>query len=423
MTTEQIVVILVSLVCSAFFSGLEIAFISANKLKIELDSKQGHLNARILSFFSARSSKFIGTMLLGNNVALVVYGIYMAAALKPGIQGWVGTNEGLILLIQTIISTLLVLITAEFLPKTVFRINPNRILNIFALPLIIIYFVFWIPVFITIGLSEFLIGLFIKEDTNSDSSIAFGKVDLDDYLSEIAERASEQDDIDHEVHLFQNALNFSKVKARDCMVPRNEIVSVDLEQSVEELTNLFVETGLSKILVYRDTIDNIIGYTHSFELLKEPQSIKSILLPVNIIPESITVDKALNDLQATNRSIAVVVDEFGGTSGMITTEDIMEEIFGEIEDEHDVEELTELELNDGSFVFSARIEIDYVNEKYKLKIPQSQEYETLAGYILSATENIPDQDEIIDADDWIITIMEVSDNRIELVNVRPKNQD
>ena len=422
MNAEALIIIGVSLICSAFFSGLEIAFISSNKLKIELDSKQGHLNARILSFFASKSSSFIGTMLLGNNVALVVYGIAMARAMEPSLINWVGDNEGLILLLQTIISTLLVLITAEFLPKTVFRINPNKILSFFAIPLLIIYWLLWIPVFLTIGFSELVIGLFIKKDSTSDK-VVFGKVDLDDYLSEVAEIATENDEIDYEVRLFQNALNFSKVIARDCMIPRNEIVSVEIGESIEDLKKMFTETGLSKILVYRDSIDNIIGYTHSFELLKEPASIKSILLPINIVPETVTVDKALNDLLESNRSIAVVVDEFGGTSGMFTTEDIMEEIFGEIEDEHDVEELTEQVLEDGSYVFSARIEIDYLNEKYKLKIPESEEYETLAGYIINAMEDIPDALDLLEIDEFDMRILEVSENRIDLVKLLPKNKN
>ena len=422
MNAEALIIIGVSLICSAFFSGLEIAFISSNKLKIELDSKQGHLNARILSFFASKSSSFIGTMLLGNNVALVVYGIAMARAMEPSLINWVGDNEGLILLLQTIVSTLLVLITAEFLPKTVFRINPNKILSFFAIPLLIIYWLLWIPVFLTIGFSELVIGLFIKKDSTSDK-VVFGKVDLDDYLSEVAEIATENDEIDYEVRLFQNALNFSKVIARDCMIPRNEIVSVEIGESIEDLKKMFTETGLSKILVYRDSIDNIIGYTHSFELLKEPASIKSILLPINIVPETVTVDKALNDLLESNRSIAVVVDEFGGTSGMFTTEDIMEEIFGEIEDEHDVEELTEQVLEDGSYVFSARIEIDYLNEKYKLKIPESEEYETLAGYIINAMEDIPDAMDLLEIDEFDVRILEVSENRIHLVKLLPKNKN
>ncbi len=421
MTTEALI-IFASLICSAFFSGIEIAFISCNKLKIQLDSKQGHVSAKILSFFASRSSRFIGTLLLGNNVALVVYGIWMAKSMEPTIKDWVGTNEGIVLLIQTIISTLLVLVTAEFLPKTVFRINPNKVLSFFAIPLLIIYCLFWIPVFLTIGLSEFLIGLFFETDKDSNK-VAFGKVDLDDYLSEVAELATEKDAIDHEVHLFQNALNFSKVKARDCMVPRNEIISVNIDCEVEELKKLFIETGLSKILVYRNNIDNIIGYTHSFELLKKPESIKSILLPINIIPETITVDKALNDLLENNRSIAVIVDEFGGTSGMITTEDIMEEIFGEIEDEHDYEELIEKVEEDGSFVFSARMEIDYLNEKYKIKIPESEKYETLAGFIISVTQDIPNAQEVVEMEDFSIQIIDVSNHRINLVKVIVKRKN
>ncbi|MDG2330774.1 MAG: hemolysin family protein [Flavobacteriales bacterium] len=421
MTTEALI-IFASLICSAFFSGIEIAFISCNKLKIQLDSKQGHVSAKILSFFASRSSRFIGTMLLGNNVALVVYGIWMAKSMEPTIMDWVGSNEGIVLLLQTIISTLLVLVTAEFLPKTVFRINPNKVLSFFAIPLLVIYCLFWIPVFLTIGLSEFLIGLFFETDKDSNK-VAFGKVDLDDYLSEVAELATEKDTIDHEVHLFQNALNFSKVKARDCMVPRNEIISVDIDCEVEELKKLFIETGLSKILVFRNNIDNIIGYTHSFELLKNPESIKSILLPINIIPETITVDKALNDLLENKRSIAVIVDEFGGTSGMITTEDIMEEIFGEIEDEHDYEELIEKVEKDGSFVFSARMEIDYLNEKYKIKIPESEKYETLAGFIISVTQDIPNAQEVVEIEDFSIQILDVSNHRINLVKVTVKRKN
>lgn len=411
-------IIAISLVCSAFFSGMEIAFISANKLQIELDSKQGGFNSKILAHFSAHPSRFIGTMLLGNNVALVVYGIYMARILEPWIAHNISSNEGVILLTQTIVSTLLVLVTAEFLPKTIFRINPNRILLLFAVPLLIIYVLFWIPVLITIGLSELIIRLFSKENNGQEQNVPFGKVDLDNYLAQAAIRKDSNEEIDHEVHLFQNALNFSKVKARDCMVPRNEIVAVEMNTPIEELVSRFIETTLSKILVYRDTIDNIIGCVHSFELLKKPDSIKSILLPVNIVPESITVDKALNQLQENNRSIAIVVDEFGGTSGMLTTEDIMEEIFGEIEDEHDHEDLVEHQVSENAFVFSARAEIDYLNEKYALQLPESEEYETLAGYIISLTEDIPDTNEQIETEAFLFTIVEVSNTRINLVRVQ-----
>lgn len=398
---------------------MEIAFISANKLKIELDNKQGGLSARILHFFAQRPSKFIGTMLLGNNVALVVYGIWMAKLLEDPVQNIVGSNQGLILLTQTVVSTLLVLITAEFLPKTIFRINPNRVLSVFSVLLYVIYLVFWIPVFVTIGLSDLLIRLFSKDSPDTEKA-AFSKIDLDDYLSEVAERASEKEELDHEVHLFQNALNFSKVIARDCMVPRNEIIAIDVATEVSDLVQKFIDTGLSKIVVYRDSIDNIIGYVHSFELLKQPETVKNILLPVNIIPETAAVDKVLNELQDNGRSIAIVVDEFGGTSGMVTVEDIMEEIFGEIEDEHDQEDLIESKRSENCFVFSARHEIDYLNEKYSLGLPVSEEYETLAGYILSVTEDIPLKGEKIETEDFELTILESSKVKIELVQIEVK---
>ena len=409
-------VILTSLISSAFFSGMEIAFVSANKLKIELDGKQGDFFAKIVSNFLKRPSRFIGAMLVGNNIALVVYGIYMAKILEPEIARFT-QSDLIILLIQTVISTILILITAEFLPKTLFRINPNNMLRFFAFPLLIIYYVLLLPMLLVIGISEALIKLFspgikMQEDLN------FGRVDLEYYIKEGTENNENQEDIDHEIQIFQNALDFSKVKARECMVPRTEVIAMDIEDSIENLTAKFIDTGLSKILIYRDTIDNIIGYTHSFELFKKPDSIKSILLPVPIIAISMTANEILEEFIEQRRSIAVVVDEFGGTSGIVTIEDIIEEIFGEIEDEHDKEELIETKISDSEFLFSARIEVDYLNDEYGLNLPESDNYETLAGLLINTFESIPIMNEEIILDNFIFTVKKVFQNKIDLVHLK-----
>ncbi len=409
-------VILTSLISSAFFSGMEIAFVSANKLKIELDGKQGDFFAKIVSNFLKRPSRFIGAMLVGNNIALVVYGIYMAKILEPEIARFT-QSDLIILLIQTVISTILILITAEFLPKTLFRINPNNMLRFFAFPLLIIYYVLLLPMLLVIGISEALIKLFspgikMQEDLN------FGRVDLEYYIKEGTENNENQEDIDHEIQIFQNALDFSKVKARECMVPRTEVIAMDIEDSIENLTAKFIDTGLSKILIYRDTIDNIIGYTHSFELFKKPDSIKSILLPVPIIAISMPANEILEEFIEQRRSIAVVVDEFGGTSGIVTIEDIIEEIFGEIEDEHDKEELIETKISDSEFLFSARLEVDYLNDEYGLNLPESDNYETLAGLLINTFESIPIMNEEIILDNFIFTVKKVFQNKIDLVHLK-----
>lgn len=409
-------VILTSLISSAFFSGMEIAFVSANKLKIELDGKQGDFFAKIVSNFLKRPSRFIGAMLVGNNIALVVYGIYMAKILEPEIARFT-QSDLIILLIQTVISTILILITAEFLPKTLFRINPNNMLRFFAFPLLIIYYVLLLPMLLVIGISEALIKLFspgikMQEDLN------FGRLDLEYYIKEGTENNENQEDIDHEIQIFQNALDFSKVKARECMVPRTEVIAMDIEDSIENLTAKFIDTGLSKILIYRDTIDNIIGYTQSFELFKKPDSIKSILIPVPIIAISMTANEILEEFIEQRRSIAVVVDEFGGTSGIVTIEDIIEEIFGEIEDEHDKEELIETKISDSEFLFSARLEVDYLNDEYGLNLPESDNYETLAGLLINTFESIPIMNEEIILDNFIFTVKKVFQNKIDLVHLK-----
>jgi CBS domain containing-hemolysin-like protein len=415
MTSLFWIILVLAMFFSALFSGLEIAFVSANRLKIELDNKKGVFTAKILSLFLKQPAKFIGALLLGNNIALVLYSIVMAKFLEPIIITHIVNNEFIILLLQTIISTLVVLFFAEFLPKALFRINPNKVLSISAIPIAIIYYILYPFTYFTVGLSTLILQLF-KVDT-SESDLAFSKIDLEDFVANIQERQAEDEEIDSEIQIFKNALGFSDVKVRECMIPRTEIIALDIEKPIEELKKKFIETGLSKILIYRDSIDNIIGYTHSKELFKKPAFIKSILLPVSIVPEVMSANEVLKKTIKERRSIAVVVDEFGGTSGILTLEDIIEEIFGEIEDEHDKEELIEKIIDTNTIQFSARIEIDYINEKYKLDLPESDEYETLGGFIINIHESIPEKDEIIISENFKFTINKVSNNKIDLITI------
>jgi len=409
-------VILLMLVLSAFFSGMEIAFISANKLKIELDGKQGSIPAQIISNFLKRPSRFIGTMLVGNNIALVIYGIFMAKLLEPKVAYFV-SSELLILFLQTVISTVIILIAAEFLPKTLFRINPNNSLRLFALPLILVYYLLLLPMLLVIGISELLIKVFFPK-LSSNQELNFGRIDLEHFIRERTESNESAEEVDHEIQIFQNALDFSKVKARECMIPRTEIVAMEIEEDIEKLRNEFVRTGLSKILIYRDNIDNIIGYTHSFELFKKPDSIKSILLPVPIIAMSMPANEILEIFIEQRRSIALVVDEFGGTSGILTIEDIIEEIFGEIEDEHDREDLIETKISDTEYLFAARLEVDYLNSEHNLHLPESDNYETLAGLIIDTFESIPEMNEQIKLEQFTFTVKKVFDNKIDLVHLK-----
>lgn len=415
-----IAIICISLAFSAFFSGMEIAFVSSNKLRIELEKKQGKFAARILSLFLEQPSKFIATMLLGNNAALVIYGLGMAQLMEPTLRGWVD-NEVFVLLTQTICSTLIILVTAEFLPKTIFVRNPNWWLSIMAVPLIVIWVSLYILTLFTVWLSKLV--LKIGKMNMTEDKPAFGRVDLDNYVREITERQEQAEALDSEIQIFQNALEFSSVKARDCMVPRTEIVAVDVDTDIDVLRQKFIDTGLSKILIYRDNIDHIIGYTHSLELFKQPQQIKNILLPVTIIPETITANNILEMFIQKNRGLAIVLDEFGGTSGMLTIEDIVEEIFGEIEDEHDTEELFEHQVNEVEFNLSGRHEIDYLNEKYKLDLPESDDYETLAGLVIHNCESIPEPETVIQVDKFTITVTEVSDNKIDQVKLLMENDE
>ena len=420
MTTIWIFLLL-AMFFSALFSGMEIAFVSANRLKIELDNKQGKYTAKILSSFLKQPAKFISTMLLGNNIALVIYSMLMAQLLEPKIIEYVSRNEFFILFLQTVISTLLVLFFAEFLPKALLRINPNRVLVLAAVPLKMIYIILYPFTAFTVSISNFILQLF-KVDT-SESDLAFSRIDLAHFVMDIQERYEEGEEIDSEIQIFKNALDFSDVKVRECMVPRTEITAMSIESELSDLREKFIETGLSKILIYRESIDKIIGYVHSKELFNNPSSIKSILLPVSIIPEAMSAQSMLEKSIKEKRSIAVVVDEFGGTSGVLTIEDIIEEIFGEIEDEHDKEELIEKEIGEGGYQFSARLEIDYLNDKYNLDLPEGEEYETLAGLLIYIHESIPEKGEIIHLDNYMITVDEVSDNKIEMVSIKKTKKE
>ena len=413
---QSSIIILTAMIASAFFSGMEIAFITSNKLRIELENKQGSFSAKILSHFNNYPSRYLGTMLLGNNIALVIFGIYMDEELTH-VMGPYVSSKLLLLLISTFLSTMLILVVAEYLPKNFFRINPNKTLSLFALPLTIVYGVLYPVVLITIGFSEFILKKIFRVKIEKEN-VAFTMIDLDNYIREGTSAVEKKADKDHEIQIFQNALDFSSVKARECMIPRTEIIAVEVNQSVEELKNKFIQTRLSKILIYSENIDNIIGYAYSKELFKKPESIRNLLLPVSIVPESMAASEVLTVFIQQHKSIAVVVDEFGGTSGMLTMEDIIEEIFGEIEDEHDKEEMIEKQLNEAEFIFSARLETDYINHKYQLKLPILDNFETISGLIMHYHESIPRINEEIRIENFVFTITAVTKTRIEQVNLK-----
>jgi CBS domain containing-hemolysin-like protein len=410
----EVVIILASVLLSAFFSGMEIAFVSANKMHIELEKKKDNMLAHVLTRLTQRPSRFITTMLIGNNIALVVYGYFMGDLLVKLFLGPL-ENEFAILLVQTFISTLIILITAEFLPKAIFRVYANETLMIFALPSYLFYILLY-PVsrFITL-ISDFFLRVFfnIKED---EVQLAFTKAELGHYIDEQLE--SKEDEVDTEIQIFQNALDFHDVKAREAMIPRTEIVAVEVHDSIKNLRDLFTETGLSKIMVYSNSLDDIIGYAHFFDLFKKPKNIRSILLPIEIIPESMMIHDVLNDLILKRKSVAIVLDEYGGTSGLITVEDIIEELFGEIEDEHDSMDLIEEKINDREFRLSTRHEVDYLNETYDLELEENSDYETLGGLIVHHTENIPSTGEIIEIDNYQFTILKESASKIEEVYLK-----
>jgi CBS domain containing-hemolysin-like protein len=403
---------------------MEIAFISANKIHIEIEKKQEGFLARILSLITEKPSKFIATMLIGNNIALVVYGLFMGELLMNWFLSISPSSNSFVnilltdfsLLTQTVISTLIILITAEFLPKVLFQIYSNKLLKVLALPAYVFYVLFGFLSWFVIKISDFILKTFFKTD-GDDVQLAISKIELGDYITEQMETVEEEDEVDSEIQIFQNALEFTAVKAREVMIPRTEITAVELHESPKNLTKLFTETGYSKILIFKDTVDNIIGYVHSFELFKKPKTIKSILRPVELVPETMLIHDILNVLTKKHKSIAVVLDEYGGTSGIMTVEDIVEELFGEIEDEHDSTDLIEEKISDFEYRFSARLDVDYLNENYKLELPDSDEYETLGGLIVNEKGEIPEQDAEIAIENFRFTILEVSNTKIDLVSL------
>lgn len=421
----EIIIIFVAILFSAFFSGMEIAFVSANKLHIELEKKRAGFLPKILTILTEKSSKFITTMLVGNNVALVIYSYFMGQLLLNWFQIILPSNiifinyllDDLSLLSQTIISTIVILVTAEFLPKTMFQIYANEMLKLFIFPAYIFYLLFYGITWVITKISDFFLFLIfkIKED---NAKTEFSKEELRNYILEELDRGNNENTIDSEIQIFQNALEFHKVKAREIMVPRTEIIAIDIYESVENLKEIFITTGFSKILVYNNSLDDILGHVNAFELFKKPKSIKSILLPVEFVPESMIINDVLRGLIKKKKSIAVVVDEYGGTSGIITVEDVVEELFGEIEDEHDNQEFLEEKINDYEFNFSARLEVNYLNEEYDLNIPKEEAYETLGGFIIYHTEAIPKPDEVLKLGNLYIKILKVSATKIEDLYVK-----
>ncbi|GAB5556710.1 MAG: hemolysin family protein [Schleiferiaceae bacterium] len=408
-------IILTTLVLSAFFSGMEIAFLSANRLHIELESKKGNFPFNLISFLVKRPARFIATMLVGNNIALVLYGLYMPEALNPLIGGI--ENAWILLLVQTALSTIVILFLAEYIPKAYFNANANESLRWFALPSVLFYGLFYPIVSFMMLISNGLLKLFFKKELDEDQPV-FSKVDLDHFIQENTTSNRDSEEVDHEIEIFQNALDFSEQKAREMMIPRTEIMAVPVETSIEKLKSVFTDHGYSKVLIFEENMDNLIGYVHAYELFKKPSDIRSVLRPVSFIPESMTADQLLNHFTKEKRNIAIVIDEFGGTSGMITLEDVVEEIFGEIEDEHDSEDLKEVAFEDGSFVFSARLEIDHLNDNYDLKLPESETYSTLGGLLTSRFESIPEPGEMVVIEDLRFKITKGSSNRIDEVQVK-----
>jgi len=416
-------IILLCLTFSAFFSGIEIAYVSADKLQVEMMHQRGGIVGRILGHFQKRRANFLSTTLVGNNLALVVYGIYMAQLIDPVLQAYLPiwlSDRIVILILQSLISTFVVLVTAEFLPKSLFMLNPNNMLRLFAFPMMFIYGVLYVPVLIIAFISKWFIKGLLRQDYSEDKPV-YGLTDLNNYIKSNL-NTSEEDDHEIDTKIFNNALEFKEVKVRECMIPRTEIVAIDIQDDISELKKAFVESGHSKIVVYKDSIDEVIGYCHSLALFKKPDSIKKILTPIIIVPETMPANELLIQFINEHKSLALVVDEYGGTSGIVSIEDVIEEIFGEIRDEHDDEYRMEDKLPDGTYVFSARHEIDHLNDKYGLNLPEG-DYDTLGGLILNINEDIPDIGDVIEDESFEFKILTMEENRIDRVQLTVKPED
>ena len=414
----EISIIIICLILCAFFSGMEIAFISSNKVYLGIEKLQDSFSSKILTKLTQNPSKFIAAMLIGNNVGLVIYGFYMGDLIMNWFNSFHFHVSSLSsLLIQTVLSTLVILITSEFLPKVFFQIYANSIVKILAFPAYIFYLLFYFVSTFIIWISDIILRKLFN--TNGDQEqLFFSKIELGDYISQQMSSVHENDEVDSEIQIFQNALEFSGVKAREIMIPRTEISGAEIDSAIEDLKNKFIETGYSKILVYQNSIDDIVGYVHSFELFKKPKTIKGVMIPVEFVPETMFIKDVMNLLTKKRKSVAIVLDEYGGTSGMLTIEDIVEELFGEIEDEHDeVETLIEKDLGDDNYLFSTRLDVEYINQVYKLAIPEDDSYSTLGGFIVDFTKEIPQKGDKIQIQNFHFTIKEATNKKIELVEL------
>ena len=414
----EISIIILCLILSAFFSGMEIAFVSSNKIYLEIEKKQDNFLSNILTKLTEKPINFVVTMFIGNTIAMVVYGFYMGDLLMNWFDALgLFMSDGLKLVLQILISTVVILFTAEFLPKVFFQIYANTLIKIFAVPAYFFYKIFYFIAASFIGISDYILRKFFKTEGDI-TPLFFSKIELGDYITEQMSTVEDNELVDSEILMFQNALEFSGVKARDVMTPRTEITAIDLLDSIEDLRQLFIETGYSKIVVYQNSFDDIIGYVHSFDMFKKPKSIEEIVISVEFVPQTIFIKDAMNLLTKKRKSVAVVLDEYGGTSGIITLEDIVEELFGEIQDEHDSdEELIEKELGNGAFVFSARLDVEYLNETYKLNIPEEDSYGTLGGFIVDHTKEIPQKGDVISIGSYNFVIEEATNKKIELVKM------
>ena len=412
-------IIIVCLILSAFFSGMEIAFVSSNRIYLEIEKSQQSFTSKVLKSITKKPSRFIATMLLGNNVALVLYGIFMGDRILQIFYPQTllsGEASLLIVFYQTLISTAIILLTAEFLPKVFFQLYANTFIKIFSIPVAFFYALFYPITFLIIEFTDLILKQFFKTDSDK-VQLSFSKVELGNYIDEQLESFNDKENLDSEIQIFQNALDFSEVKTREAMVPRAEVIAVEEKTSIQDIKALFISTGLSKIPVYKETIDHILGYVHAFEIIKKPKTLINILLPVAYIPETMLVNDVLKLLTRQHKSIAVVIDEYGGTSGIVTVEDIVEELFGEIEDEFDTIAHLEKQLSENSYSFSARLEVDYLNQKYDLDLPESEFYETLGGMIAYTTGEIPDKNACIEIPPFIMKIEKVSATKLEQITL------
>lgn len=411
------ILLLISLLLSLFFTGIEVAFIAASKLKIEVEKTKNLMSAKLLSPLVNNQKRFISILWLGNIVSLVIYGFSFHQLFLQSDFNTItlsNTPPGIVYTIELLIASLIFLLVAEVSPRLIFQINANNTLKFFAIPLYLIYKIINPVIVVFIGISEFLLSTILRIKITS-REYTFNSIDLDKIISDSAIPIKEEDEDYQEIQMFQNARDLSKIKLRDCMVPRNEIIAMELEESISNLVSLIIESGHSKILVYDKSIDNIIGYSHSYDIFTKPEKINDIIKPVIIVPETMTADKLLNTFIIERKSVALVVDEFGGTAGMLTIEDIIEKIFGEIEDEYDVEEIEDIQINEHEFVVSGRLEIDYINQKYKLNLPESDDYTTLAGFIININNSIPVQGEKIVFKNMSFTITQATESRIDKV--------